>query len=378
MGKWKVVKTEHGTKLSLFATTTKMSSLSASVSSAAAAGGGGCSPSLAGVTIDSIILALKTATPEQAAEILTALNRGMALYTASVEPPVKKASAAVGRPRKAAAVAAAPLPEAADGAPDAAAYRMSAESIDTDKCVARVMNETDASKDKRWKPAVYREFQCGGSLVEGSDLCATCQKRFEAFTESGKPKNWNGRITEEPPSWTHMLGTAWASKCKWDPDGASAASSVASSADLKASAAMEKKAAAAEKKAAAEAKKAEAAAKKAAAAEAKKAAAAEKPKKEKAEKPKKEKESKKEKGGAAAAAAAEEAPAKADTAAAAADAEAELKLIDGSWYSVKNGNVYEYDNLTEQTGDFVGRLTEEGAIDGDAEEVADSDSADEE
>ena len=344
-------------------------------------------------SLDQLVTLLRSVSVEQAADILAALDRGMELWAerkgvrADSAPAPAPAKKSVGRPRKAAAAPAAaplPLPAAAGGAPSADAYRLSADAIVTDKCVARTMNETDASKDKRWSPAVYREFQCGGSLVEGSDLCVTCQKRFEAFTETGKPKNWNGRVTEEPPAWSHMLGTAWAAKCKWNPDGtASGAASVASAADLKAEAAVEKKATAkaekeaakakkeaekaekeAAKKAAAEKKAADAAAKKSAAAEKKDA----KPKKEKAEKPKKEVAKK----GGAAAPAEEAAPAKADTAAVVAEA-AELTLIDGSWYSVKNGNVYEYDNLTEETGDFVGRLTAEGTIDADAEEADESD-----
>jgi hypothetical protein len=48
----------------------------------------------------------------------------------------------------------------------------------------------------------------------------------------------------------------------------------------------------------------------------------------------------------------------------------ELKLIDGTLYMARNGNVYEYDELTERSGDFVGRLTAEDTIDADGEEVA--------
>ena len=40
--------------------------------------------------------------------------------------------------------------------------------------------------------------------------------------------------------------------------------------------------------------------------------------------------------------------------------EGELKLIDGTFYMVKGRNVYEYDSLTETTGDFVGGLAEDG------------------
>jgi hypothetical protein len=45
----------------------------------------------------------------------------------------------------------------------------------------------------------------------------------------------------------------------------------------------------------------------------------------------------------------------------------ELKLIGGDVYYVTNGNVYEY-GLEGELGDYVGRLTAYGAIDGDAAE----------
>ena len=56
-------------------------------------------------------------------------------------------------------------------------------------------------------------------------------------------------------------------------------------------------------------------------------------------------------------------------AAAPVEVEGELKLIDGTLYMVKKGNVFEYDELTEVAGDFVGRLTADETIDTEAEEV---------
>jgi len=41
---------------------------------------------------------------------------------------------------------------------------------------------------------------------------------------------------------------------------------------------------------------------------------------------------------------------------------------------VKNDNVYEYDELTEKAGDFVGRFTAEETIDTDGEEVVTAES----
>ena len=370
--------------------------------------------------VKSLLAALRAATEEECRDLLTALHKGMPLYAERLDGPAAAAAAAPapapakkaaarGRPKKAAAAAAAaapPLPagEEEDGAPSADAYRLAEDTIDMSTCLGRRFNETDTSKDKRWKPAVYRELQCGAAVADDCDLCKTCQRRMEKFAEDPKPAvGWLGRVTEDPPDWAHMLGTEWAEtkKPKWlggaaaaaaDADAASDSgdsaemSSVASSAAAKKAEKEAAKAAkAAEKEAAAEAKKAEkeaaAAAKKAekeAAAATKKAekeaaAAAKKAEKEaaaaakKAEKPA----AKKAPAKKAAAAAAAAAPAKADTAAEAAEAGGELKLIDGTLYMVKSGNVYEYDEMTETAGDFVGRLTEDETIDTDAEEVAD-------
>lgn len=351
---------------------------------------------MAPLSLPSLIAALRSATPAEIAEILAVLNRGQdAPLKVDVAAPIKPAAPkkSAGRPKKepvpAAVVLA--LPEAGeDGAPDAAAYRLDPSAIDKSVCLGREINDSDASKDKRWKPAVYRELQCGKPQVEGSDLCATCTARLAKYEADPKSKNWHFRVTEEPPEWLHMLGTKWAAEKapKWlGAAGASAAASEASSdsgsvtempADAvpaakksadkeaaKAAKAAEKEAAkaakAAEKEAAAAAKAAEKAAK-AAEKEAKKAEKEAK----KAEKPAK---AKKEAKPAAAAAAADAVPAKADVAAPAEEAKYKMTLIDGNLYMVRNGNVYEYNDLEEKIGDFMGRLTEDGeGIDTDAVE----------
>ncbi len=66
----------------------------------------------------------------------------------------------------------------------------------------------------------------------------------------------------------------------------------------------------------------------------------------------------------------EKAAAKAAAKAEPVDITGELKLIEGTLYMVKNDNVYEYDELSEKAGDFVGRLTAEETIDTDEEEVS--------
>jgi hypothetical protein len=361
---------------------------------------------------------LRAATPEELAEIRATL--GMA--------PSEK-SAPTGRAVMAAraAAAAALLPEAADGeAPTAAAYRMAAADIDDAVCVGRRL--ADSTKDTRWKPAVYREFQCGKAQVAGCDLCETCRARKDRYDAAPGPKvEWMGRITEEPLGWLHMLGTEWATgpkAPKWvGGDGGSDAASVSSAesgstekmsmssgagaaaaaapasvasskaeiAAAKAKAKAEeavtkakakeaekaaKEAAKAEEKAAKEAAKAEekaakeaAKAEAAAAKEAEKAAKAAAKEAEKAAKaaakPTKAAAAPKTAAAAAAPVAAKAAPAPSD----APSTEGEIKFIGSDLYIIKGRNVYSYVEGTEKAGDFVGRLSEDGeSVDGDADE----------
>ena len=343
--------------------------------------------------LDNILAELRSAPVELLADILQELNRGIPLLNERMGP-VKPASAkkGPGRPKKEPA-APVELPAAEEGAPDASAYRLTEADIDLTVCVGRSLT---GGEDKRWAPAVYREKQCGGTLVDGSDLCATCCRRLEKYASDPKPGPWTGRVTEEPEPWVHMLGTTWAEtknpKWKGAADGASAAEteSVASAPSTKASkeeqkAAKEaekaakkakadeekeakKAAAAAEKEAKKAAAEAEKEAKKAAALaekEAKKAAADAEKAAKKAAAPAKKTASK----AAAAAPAAAVAEAKADSGSPAVETDGELTLLDGTFYWVRPGKkVYEWDELAEKAGDFVGRLRADETIDTDATE----------
>ena len=317
--------------------------------------------------------------------------------------PTKKVGTAAAKktavPAARKAAAAAPLPEPdEDGVPtSAASYRLKEEDIDHAVCVGRILK---GGKDRRWAPAIYREFQCGKAMDEDCDLCKICQTRLEKYAEEPKPGDWTGRVTEDPPGWVHMLDTEWAEakKPKWLGSDAAAASdsgSEASSAVSKASKAAEKatekeaskasKAAekeaekaskAAEKEAAKAVKEAEKATK-AAAKEAEKAAKAAEKAAEKASKEPKESKGatkkapaiKKATAPAIKKAATEVAPAKAASAAAATSVEMELKLIDGEIFAVKGQNVYKYDEDSEEAGVFMGRLTADETIDKEAKEA---------
>ena len=377
------------------------------------------------------IAGLKAATSEERAEFLSLLGPAAAKPAKATKAKVVKTPM--------------PLPE---GMPSAADYRMTASSIDDSVCVGRAIGE----EDKRWRPFVFRETQCGEKLAEGSDLCKKCTARAAKYAAEPKPGPWTGRVTEDPLDWVHMLGTVWAEekKPKFTPGPTGQASTeLAASAATKFTAAKAPASASAsataslaeeefafpagpepeapasasavvstpepafasssssavaapvvDKAAAKVAAAAAAAAAKAAAKEAEKAAKAAAKEAEKAaikavkdkakldaaaavaaakEKAKAAKPAAKPSAAKPAAAVKVTAPATAsaaasDSAAAASDVtpisvEGELKLIDGSLYMVKNGNVYEYDELTEKAGDFVGRITAEETIDTEGAEV---------
>lgn len=175
------------------------------------------------IPIRAIIEAVRTATAEECCELLTALNKGMALFNAqqaaTEDEPAASPPRAAKKPRatKKAAPAPAPLPTA--GAPDASYYRIAPEDVDNTVCCARIFQ--DSRKDTRWSIAVYWDTQCGKPLMDGEDLCATCYKRLKDYAANPKPGRWNGTLYEEPLGWSHTLGSAWATynlgngKLKW-------------------------------------------------------------------------------------------------------------------------------------------------------------------
>ena len=209
-------------------------------------------------------------------QTMEAENRTLRARVAELETHVARVAElvkthAVGRPKKVARPTP-PLPEGGEEAPDTADYRLNPFDIKGDACVGRILQV--GSADKRWSPAVYAESQCGGNPLEGDDLCKTCRTRADKYAESpASAPHWNGRVTEDPPSRTHMLGTAWArrgqasGKLKW----LGGAAVGGAGTDTVSSTAVAKEAA----KAAAKAEKAAAKAEKAAAKEAAKAAAKE-------------------------------------------------------------------------------------------------------
>jgi len=245
-------------------------------------------------------------------------------------------------------------------------YRLS--SIDETLCQGRKLKP--AGMDKRWAPTVYHESQCQGKpSTEG--LCDGCHKLCEKETDLGTFKNWNGRVGEDLMDHVHMLGTAWSSKCVWK--GGDVTVTVSAPAPKTASAEKEAKKAAkeAEKEAKKAAEKAEKEAKKAAEKAAKEAEKEAKKAEKAAEKAaKKSTEKVKEKGKGTAvmpALAVPEPPA---------DGDHVLTMINGELRAVKNGNVYDLDELTQEPTDYLGRLTgtkEAPEIDGNADEVEESD-----
>ena len=219
---------------------------------------------MSALTIDTLITTLRAASDAQFLTFMQLLNdRGIPLFHAAEAAPVVPVAEPVAEPV---------VPAPSD-------YRVCAADIDHSTCLGRVLK---GGEDKRWKPIIYRESQCGKKQVEGGDLCTICTKNEAAY--DGKVGPWRLRVTEEPPGWLHMLGTTWAAKKKpvFNAAASSSASTVgdsesdaepkdaakATKAAAKAEAKAAKEAAAAAKAAAKEAKDAEkAAAKEAAAAE---------------------------------------------------------------------------------------------------------------
>ena len=246
----------------------------------------------------------------------------------------------VAKKEKTAAVAAVPVPL---DAPTPASYRLAAELVSAHtKCQARRLKPS--GEDKRFSPSVFAESLCGSEVEAGTDgLCSTCNRWKD------DPKKWNGLITEEPLATTHMLGTAWAAKCKWTGSSSapvSSAASVASVASVEESGSGQTPAPVS----AATVAPMEAAAKKVRAPRKKKEAVAP----------------------VAAVAVvtvgtAVVTPAAVSTTEPVADA-GELRMLQGEFYWVVGSNVYEYDQIEEKPGDYVGRVRADETIDGDAEE----------
>jgi len=95
--------------------------------------------------------------------------------------------------------------------PTEQAYRIAA--VDKKRCVGRIL--TEGAKDTRWTKHIYYEGQCIRLPQAGSDICGVCAGRAERMRITGKHGPWNGRVTEDPPAWCHMLGTAWAVGVRW-------------------------------------------------------------------------------------------------------------------------------------------------------------------
>ena len=170
-------------------------------------------------------------------------------------------------------------------------------------------------RDERYKPFLLLESQCTNTVTCADHrLCTTCDGRLERYTASNDEpsqikSSWAGLITEPPLPFLHVLGTRWFNENAELRDGPPSATKAAA------------KVAVAAAKAAAKARSIV----QVAAARAQMTAAA--------------------------------------AVSAAVDAAGTPTTIDGVLYMVKDGNVYDYDEMTARPGMFVGRLDAEGAID---------------
>ena len=273
-----------------------------------------------------------------------------AVKTEKTAPPAPVKTVAKKEKTAAAPVAAVPIltGKVPLDAPTPASYRLAPSVVAAHtKCQARKEPPQGGSGkgwDKRYTPSVFWEQVCNGDQ-ETEGLCSTCLRYRDQ-----NPKKWHGLITEDPLATSHMLGTAWAAKCKWTGSGSSSApvSSAASVVSVEESgqAAAPVSAATVAPMEATVAKKVRAPRKK------KEAAAAPAP--------------------VAAVAVvtvgtAVVTPAAVSTAEPVADA-GELRMLQGEFYWVVGSSVYEYDQIEERPGDYVGRVRADETIDGDAEE----------
>ena len=328
-------------------------------------------------------------------ERVAALEGRLAVLEAAPVKSGKAASVTGGKRVKKAPAEPVPLPEAAEGAPEASAYRVS--EVQEGVCVGRLFTESD----RRWSPAIYGERQCGGAIADGeTDLCATCARRLAKYAVDSKPGPWLGRLTEEPLGWCHMLETTWAEtkKPRWrgeDAGSASESSSVSSAATggakpgrkpstgAPAKTDEEKAAEKAEKEAKKAAEKAEKEAQKAAEKaekEAKKAAEkAEKEAQKAAEKAKKAAEKpaaapKKAAGGKKADVETPAAPAA--TSGEAAETAHTLEWIDDKLRVVVGNDVYQWNEVTEERGELIGRKVDGVLVPLEVAEEGEGDAAD--
>jgi hypothetical protein len=98
-------------------------------------------------------------------------------------------------------------------------YRLRPTEIDHSgsRCMARHL--APECMDKRFTPHAYPEFQCNKKPMPGSDLCKQCTTNLLKRGKTAKDDNaWNSRVTEEPPAWSHVLGTTAMAHCKFNPD----------------------------------------------------------------------------------------------------------------------------------------------------------------
>ena len=325
------------------------------------------------ISVGDVLGALKAATDEEMADLMAEIWRGNQIFSErrAAEGIVEVVAVAVEEKKKVAvkAVAAkepkakepkapkAPKAEIPQGdlseAPGPEHYRL--KEVNEGLCKAR---KTEGGEDRRWKPLVYGESQCVRKPVEGEDLCKLCSTLFEKESQDDKFKKWHGLVTEDLLAHTHILGSEWATtKCKWVGSAPPSVSAPAGTAESAPASEGEEAPVSSSSSAPAPAPAPVATPAKAPAKEAKAPKAPAAPKK-----------------AAAATKKEEPKPAAAPVVAAAAVvtepvAEAgELKLLGGEFYWVSRGNVYEYDQIEETPGDFVGRLRADESIDADAEE----------
>lgn len=86
-------------------------------------------------------------------------------------------------------------------------------------CIARKLRGKTKHKLPEYRSNLYTPEQCGKKTISGEMLCKGCHDIHEIYKKTGNPATgksphhvtWHGVMTEDPPEWSHIVGTKWAS-----------------------------------------------------------------------------------------------------------------------------------------------------------------------
>lgn len=152
--------------------------------------------------MDAMLAALRGASTEKIAEFRRLLHIDGAPVSLAPSGPKGTGSVASSRVKNS-DIRVFPEWPLGDVTPDPGAYDLPETLWRRDVCMGRVF---DATPDKRWSIAVYRQGQCCKPVLRDG-LCEVCARRQACY--DGKSGNWLGTLDEPVPDWAHTGGTMW-------------------------------------------------------------------------------------------------------------------------------------------------------------------------